>query len=105
MSETMADTTDETFQTNPLAELNTGFLRDMLVVIDGFDDDPSGQEILTAMRESGYPDCSHGRLYPNIDRLVDNGYVEKGEIDRGRIGTHSRRRQRSVLKNTLSSWV
>jgi len=78
----MADTTDEALQTNPLAELNTGFLRDMLVVIDGFDDDPSGQEILTAMRESGYPDCSHGRLYPNIDRLVDNGYVEKGEIDR-----------------------
>jgi hypothetical protein len=27
-------------------------------------------------------DVNHGRLYPNIDELVDYGYVEKHELDK-----------------------
>ncbi|WP_267195349.1 helix-turn-helix transcriptional regulator [Halegenticoccus tardaugens] len=25
---------------------------------------------------------THGRLYPNLDVLIQNGYVERGQIDR-----------------------
>ena len=27
-------------------------------------------------------DVNHGRLYPNLDTLIDKGLVEKGEIDK-----------------------
>lgn len=33
-------------------------------------------------------EANHGRLYPNLDEIVDAGLVEKGEID-GRTNTYS----------------
>ena len=27
-------------------------------------------------------DVNHGRLYPNLDELVEDGYLEKGDLDR-----------------------
>ena len=79
MSTTEASTTAQ----NPLTDLNTGFLRDMLTVISTFDERPSGQQIRERMENiGGYDTVNHGKLYPNLDRLVENGYVVKGEIDR-----------------------
>nr|WP_254546442.1 PadR family transcriptional regulator [Halomarina sp. BND7] len=59
----------------------TGFQRDLLYVLSGFDH-PSGQEIKTELETELERDITHGRLYPNLDGLVTRGYIEKGTIDR-----------------------
>lgn len=58
----------------------TGFQRDLLLVISGMDR-PSGQDVKTEL-ESQLGDITHARLYPNLDTLVEEGFVEKGAIDR-----------------------
>ena len=59
----------------------TGFQRDLLYVIAGMDR-PSGQDVLDQI--NGYVDqpVTHGRLYPNLDTLVERELVEKGQLDR-----------------------
>lgn len=64
---------------DPLFEL-TSFQRDLLYVIAGAER-PSGQEIKTELQAS-MEEITHGRLYPNLDTLVEREYVEKGESDR-----------------------
>jgi DNA-binding PadR family transcriptional regulator len=59
----------------------TGFQRDLLYVIAGADR-PSGQTIKSELEEDLGDEINHGRLYPNLDTLVDRGFVEKGTIDR-----------------------
>lgn len=58
----------------------TSFQRDLLYVIAGMDD-PSGQEVKGRL-EGILGEMSHGRLYPNLDALVEEGLVEKGQVDR-----------------------
>jgi len=50
----------------------TKFQRDCLYVINGKDE-------LEGYYEG---EIHHGRLYPNLDTLVEKGLVEKGELDR-----------------------
>ena len=57
----------------------TGFQRDLLYVIAGADR-PSGQSVRREM-ETHVDTVNHGRLYPNLDALVDHGLVEKGTRD------------------------
>jgi len=57
----------------------TGFQRDLLYVIAG-SDQPSGQTVRRKL-ESHIDNVNHGRLYPNLDELVDYGLVEKGSQD------------------------
>lgn len=59
----------------------TGFQRDLLFVIAGLGE-PSGIEIKDEL--DGYYDQTirHGRLYPNLDTLVEDGYLAQGKIDR-----------------------
>ncbi|MCU4925421.1 PadR family transcriptional regulator [Halobacteria archaeon AArc-dxtr1] len=59
----------------------TGFQRDLLYVIAG-KNRPSGQEILDDINEYIDQPVTHGRLYPNLDTLVELDLVEKGELDR-----------------------
>lgn len=59
----------------------TGFQRDLLVVIAGLER-PSGQTIKEHIEDDADIEVNHGRLYPNLDTLVNQGYVEKGELDR-----------------------
>ena len=59
----------------------TGFQRDLLYVIAG-SGDVSGQDIKDELQKAYDDPINHGRLYPNLDTLVDNGFVEKGSIDR-----------------------
>ena len=59
----------------------TGFQRDLLYVITGRDR-PSGQEILDDINSYVDQPVTHGRLYPNLDALVEHGLVEKGQLDR-----------------------
>ena len=64
---------------SPLFDL-TSFQRDLLYVISGAEK-PSGQEVKTEL-QSSMGEITHGRLYPNLDTLVEQGYLEKGESDR-----------------------
>lgn len=59
----------------------TGFQRDLLYVIGGRDD-PHGLAIKEVLEEYYETEIHHGRLYPNLDTLVDKGLVEKGQRDR-----------------------
>jgi DNA-binding PadR family transcriptional regulator len=59
----------------------TAFQRDLLYVISGLDR-PYGLEIKEALDDYYEKEIQHGRLYPNLDTLVEKGLVEKGELDR-----------------------
>ncbi|GAB7119730.1 PadR family transcriptional regulator [Natrinema sp. JCM 9743] len=58
----------------------TGFQRDLLYTIAG-QDDPHGLAIKEELEDYYEKEIHHGRLYPNLDEIVDKGLVEKGELD------------------------
>jgi len=58
----------------------TGFQRDLLYVVGGMDR-PHGLAIKAELEGYYAGEIHHGRLYPNLDQLVDQGLVEKGELD------------------------
>lgn len=58
----------------------TGFQRDLMFVIAGLES-PNGQEIKQELEGSQNREILHGRLYANLDTLVEEGYVRKGELD------------------------
>lgn len=64
----------------PLADL-TAFQRDLLAIINDADPDVHGLAIMHTMEAAWNTDVNHGRLYPNLDTLVEMGLVEKGKID------------------------
>ena len=59
----------------------TGFQRDLLYVIAGADQ-PSGQDVKDEIKEYYSSEINHGRLYPNLDTVVNKELVEKGQLDR-----------------------
>ena len=59
----------------------TGFQRDLLYAIAG-QDEPHGLAVKEELEEYYETEIRHGRLYPNLDELVNKGLVEKGQIDR-----------------------
>jgi len=74
----------------------TGFQRDLLYVIAGADE-PHGLAIKEELEDYYENEIHHGRLYPNLDTLVDKGLVEKGEKDqRTNYYTLTRRGRREL---------
>jgi DNA-binding PadR family transcriptional regulator len=69
----------------------TGFRRDLLYVIAGLDE-PHGLE------QYYETEIHHGRLYPNLDTLVEKGLVEKGSKDRRTNVYSATKRGRRELK-------
>jgi len=59
----------------------TGFQHDLLYVIAGFEE-PHGLAIKDELEDYYGSEVNHGRLYPNLDELVDKALVEKGELDK-----------------------
>lgn len=59
----------------------TGFQRDLLYVIAGAEQ-PSGQDVKEEVETYYESDINHGRLYPNLDTVVNRELVEKGQLDR-----------------------
>ena len=59
----------------------TAFQRDILYVLAG-SDDAYGLGIKQELESYYEGAVNHGRLYPNLDELVEQGYVEKGQLDR-----------------------
>jgi DNA-binding PadR family transcriptional regulator len=54
-----------------------GIQRDLLFIISGLAE-PNGQEIRAEMERSLTGDVQQGRIYSNLDDLVEEGFVEKG---------------------------
>jgi len=59
----------------------TGFQRDLLYTIAGLDE-PHGLAIKDELETYYEKEIHHGRLYPNLDTLVEKGLVDKGQRDR-----------------------
>jgi len=59
----------------------TGFQRDLLYVVAGLDD-PHGLAIKDELEDYYEREIHHGRLYPNLDTLVEKGLIEKSQRDR-----------------------
>ena len=59
----------------------TGFQRDLLYVIAGLAE-PHGLAIKEELEGYYETEIHHGRLYPNLDTLVEKGLIEKGTRDR-----------------------
>lgn len=59
----------------------TAFQRDTLCIIAGMDE-PYGLAIKHQLEEYYGEEVNHGRLYPNLDTLVEKGVLEKGEHDK-----------------------
>jgi DNA-binding PadR family transcriptional regulator len=51
----------------------------------------------------------HGRLYPNLDDLIDEGYVEKNELDKRTnqyaLTNYGERAVEALLQWALDKWV
>ncbi|SIS21749.1 PadR family transcriptional regulator [Natronorubrum thiooxidans] len=59
----------------------TGFRRDVLYVIAG-SDKLYGLAIKEQLEVYYESEVNHGQLYPNLNALVEQGLVEKGELDK-----------------------
>ncbi|WP_276257176.1 PadR family transcriptional regulator [Halomontanus rarus] len=57
-----------------------GFQRDLLFVLAKTGPE-NGQSIRSELQPEYENEIHHARLYANLDKLVDRGLVEKGEID------------------------
>jgi len=74
----------------------TGFQRDLLYTIEG-QNEPHGLALKDELEDYYETEIHHGRLYPNLDTLVDKGLVEKGEKDRRtNVYTVTRRGSREI---------
>ena len=91
----------------------TAFQRDLLFVLAGLDK-PHGLAVKEELENYYEGQIHHGRLYPNLDMIVDKGLVEKGTLDkrtnfytvtqRGRRELEDRRRwEDQYLEETLSN--
>lgn len=97
----------------------TAFERDVLVAIailesssmarDAVDiagqDQPHGLAVRSWLEAlGGYESINHGRLYPNLDGLVDKGLVKKDELDRRTNGyTTTARGRRELAVHALTA--
>ena len=63
-----------------LADL-TAFQRDILRLLDR-EDHRKGTAIRAGLEAYYDVEVNHGRLYPNLDQLVEKGLVEKSERDK-----------------------
>jgi len=59
----------------------SGFQRDMLYVISGLEN-PKGLAVKRELQKHYSDEINHGRLYPNLDDLVEKGLLVKGTKDR-----------------------
>ncbi|WP_336365436.1 PadR family transcriptional regulator [Halalkalicoccus salilacus] len=58
----------------------TAFQRDALYIIAGLGE-PHGLAIKDELEQYYDKEIHHGRLYPNLDTLVEKGLVKKGKHD------------------------
>lgn len=81
----------------------TGFQRDLLYVTAGLEE-PHGLALKEELEEYYEKEIHHGRLYPNLDTLVEKGLIEKSEKDR-RTNLYSLTRRGSREIEARQEWV
>jgi DNA-binding PadR family transcriptional regulator len=59
----------------------TGIQRDIIYSIRGVEE-PYGLGIKSKLQKYRKEEINHGRLYPNLDQLVEKGFVKKEAKDR-----------------------
>jgi len=59
----------------------TGFQRDLLYTVAGLEE-PHGLALKEELEDYYETEVHHGRLYPNLDTLVEKGLINKSEKDR-----------------------
>lgn len=62
----------------------TGFQRDLLKSIRSIDDDetiPTGKAVKAEVESMYGEDINHGRLYQNLNKLVEQGCIDKIVVD------------------------
>ena len=86
----------------------TGFQRDLLkaaIRLNGQSTAVSGQAIRRQIEQQRDQDINHGRLYPNLDVLVEAGLVKKGSVDERTNDYRSTQRAREMVRQELQSWM
>jgi len=86
----------------------TGFQRDLLKALLALDDRMaavSGQDIKHELEATHHVDINHGRLYPNLDTLVDAGLIDKGEIDARTNSYTPTTAGGELVRREVQSWV
>lgn len=58
----------------------TAFQRDMLFVVSGLGA-PKGVEVKDELDAYYESEIHHGRLYPNLETLIERGLISKGQKD------------------------
>lgn len=58
----------------------TGFQRDLLYALAGMDR-PNGIDVQETLEDYYGSEVVAARVYQNLDRLTDKGFVEKGDAD------------------------
>jgi DNA-binding PadR family transcriptional regulator len=58
----------------------TGFQRDLLCVLCGLDE-PKGMTVQEELSDYYGSEVLHARVYQNLDSLVEQGFIQKGEQD------------------------
>ena len=75
----------------------TGFQRDLLYVLAGLSE-AKGLAVKDELDDYYAAPVNHGRLYPNLDALVEKGLIEKGQYDdRTNAYSLTRRGRRELL--------
>jgi DNA-binding PadR family transcriptional regulator len=80
----------------------TGFQRDLLYVLAGLDS-PHGLAVKDELGTYYDGEIHHGRLYPNLDTLVEKGLVQKGKRD-DRTNTYALTRRGRMELTARREW-
>jgi DNA-binding PadR family transcriptional regulator len=76
----------------------TAFQRDLLVTIAGAEEVPYGLAIKRRLETVYRAPINHGRLYPNLDELADQGLLAKTAKDKRTNGYHLTASGEAVLR-------
>jgi len=86
---------------------HTSFQRDLLVIISGLER-PTGQDIKDTFETAANIEVTHGRLYPNLDTLVEDDLIEKGPLSgRANYYTLTEQGERALRRRTewRQNWI
>ena len=78
----------------------TAFQRDLVFVIGALDE-PHGLRVKDEIEKYYENEINHGRLYPNLDQLVEMGFVAKGTKDKRTNSYTLTRRGHSEIDSRL----
>lgn len=83
----------------------TGFQRDIIKAVATLDGQPHGTGIREFLEDAiGYTEVHNGRIYPNLETLVEKGLLRKGHKD-GRTSEYRlTRRGRREIEVYVNEW-